>query len=65
MYKITEARFLAENIKQFEIEAPRIAKKRQADLTWIVIGKLAQPRFVQNKCIIEEFDDFRLWIRCQ
>lgn len=30
MYKIMEARFLAENIKLFEIEAPRIAKKRKA-----------------------------------
>ncbi|APF17551.1 oxidoreductase FAD/NAD(P)-binding domain protein [Caldithrix abyssi DSM 13497] len=30
MFKIIEARFLAENIKLFEIEAPRIAKKRKA-----------------------------------
>ncbi|NOX90095.1 MAG: sulfide/dihydroorotate dehydrogenase-like FAD/NAD-binding protein [Calditrichaeota bacterium] len=30
MYKIVDARFLAENIKLFEIEAPRIAKKRKA-----------------------------------
>ncbi len=30
MYRIVEARFLAENIKLFEIEAPRIAKKRKA-----------------------------------
>ncbi|MBN1406167.1 MAG: sulfide/dihydroorotate dehydrogenase-like FAD/NAD-binding protein [Calditrichaceae bacterium] len=30
MYKIVEARFLAVNIKLFEIEAPQIAKKRQA-----------------------------------
>ncbi|ASQ91121.1 ferredoxin-NADP reductase [Prosthecochloris sp. GSB1] len=30
MYKIVSARFLAENIKKFEIEAPRIAKKRKA-----------------------------------
>ncbi len=30
MYRIVSARFLAENIKKFEIEAPRIAKKRQA-----------------------------------
>lgn len=30
MYKIVAARFLAENIKKFEIEAPRIAKKRKA-----------------------------------
>ncbi len=30
MYKIVEARFLAENIKLFEIEASQIAKKRQA-----------------------------------
>ena len=30
MYKIVEAGFLAENIKLFEIEAPQIAKKRQA-----------------------------------
>jgi len=30
MFKIVEARFLAENIKLFEIEAPRIAKKRKA-----------------------------------
>jgi len=30
MYKIAEARFLAENVKLFEIEAPRIARKRQA-----------------------------------
>lgn len=30
MYKIADARFLAENVKLFEIEAPRIAKKRQA-----------------------------------
>ncbi len=30
MFKIVEAQFLAENIKKFEIEAPRIAKKRKA-----------------------------------
>lgn len=30
MYKIVEAKFLAENIKLFEIEASQIAKKRQA-----------------------------------
>ena len=30
MYKIVETRFLAENVKLFEIEAPQIAKKRQA-----------------------------------
>ncbi len=30
MYKIVSAIFLAENIKKFEIEAPRIAKKRKA-----------------------------------
>ncbi len=30
MFKIVQARFLAENIKMFEIEAPRIAKKRKA-----------------------------------
>ncbi len=30
MFKIVDARFLAENIKKFEIEAPRIAKKRKA-----------------------------------
>ena len=30
MYKIIEARFLAENVKLFEIEALQIAKKRQA-----------------------------------
>ena len=30
MYKIIEARFLAENVKLFEIEAPKIAKKRKA-----------------------------------
>ncbi len=30
MFKIIEARFLAENIKLFEIEAPRIARKRKA-----------------------------------
>ena len=30
MFKIVEARFLAENIKLFEIEAPRIARKRKA-----------------------------------
>lgn len=30
MYQIADARFLAENIKLFEIEAPRIARKRQA-----------------------------------
>lgn len=30
MYKIVEAGFLAENIKRFVIEAPRIAKKRKA-----------------------------------
>jgi len=30
MFKIVEARFLAENIKLFEIEAQQIAKKRQA-----------------------------------
>ncbi len=30
MYKIIEARFLGENIKKFEIEAPRIAKRRKA-----------------------------------
>ncbi|NTW48414.1 MAG: sulfide/dihydroorotate dehydrogenase-like FAD/NAD-binding protein [Chlorobiales bacterium] len=30
MHKITSARFLAENIKLFEIEAPRIAKRRKA-----------------------------------
>lgn len=30
MYKIIEARFLAENVKLFEIKAPQIAKKRQA-----------------------------------
>ena len=30
MYRIVSAIFLAENIKKFEIEAPRIAKKRQA-----------------------------------
>jgi ferredoxin--NADP+ reductase len=30
MYKIVSAQFLAENIKKFEIDAPRIAKKRKA-----------------------------------
>ncbi len=30
MYKIIAAKFLAENIKKFEIEAPKIAKKRKA-----------------------------------
>ncbi|ANT64253.1 MULTISPECIES: sulfide/dihydroorotate dehydrogenase-like FAD/NAD-binding protein [Prosthecochloris] len=30
MFKIVSAQFLAENIKKFEIEAPRIAKKRKA-----------------------------------
>ena len=30
MHRIVSARFLAENIKKFEIEAPRIAKKRKA-----------------------------------
>ncbi len=30
MYKIIEARFLGENIKKFEIEAPKIAKRRKA-----------------------------------
>ena len=30
MYRIVEARFLAENVKLFEIEAPKIAKKRKA-----------------------------------
>ncbi|HWR01120.1 MAG TPA: sulfide/dihydroorotate dehydrogenase-like FAD/NAD-binding protein [Chlorobaculum sp.] len=30
MYRIVSAIFLAENIKKFEIEAPRIAKKRKA-----------------------------------
>lgn len=30
MYKIIDARFLAENIKLFEIEAPKIAKRRKA-----------------------------------
>ncbi|MCK5075453.1 MAG: sulfide/dihydroorotate dehydrogenase-like FAD/NAD-binding protein, partial [Calditrichia bacterium] len=30
MYKIIDARFLAENIKLFEIQAPKIAKKRKA-----------------------------------
>jgi len=30
MYKIVSARFLAENIKMFEIQAPRIAKRRKA-----------------------------------
>jgi len=30
MYKIKEARFLAENVKQFKIDAPKIAKKRKA-----------------------------------
>lgn len=30
MYSIVSANFLAENIKKFEIEAPRIAKKRKA-----------------------------------
>ncbi len=30
MYKIIDARFLAENVKLFEIEAPKIAKKRKA-----------------------------------
>lgn len=30
MFKIVSAQFLAENIKRFEIEAPRIAKKRKA-----------------------------------
>jgi ferredoxin--NADP+ reductase len=30
MFRIVEAQFLAENIKKFEIEAPRIAKKRKA-----------------------------------
>ncbi len=30
MFKIVEAHFLAENIKKFKIEAPRIAKKRKA-----------------------------------
>jgi ferredoxin--NADP+ reductase len=30
MYKIADARFLAENIKQFKIIAPNIAKKRKA-----------------------------------
>ncbi|NTV02204.1 MAG: sulfide/dihydroorotate dehydrogenase-like FAD/NAD-binding protein [Chlorobiaceae bacterium] len=30
MYRIVSAIFLAENIKKFEIEAPRIAKKRRA-----------------------------------
>lgn len=30
MYKIIEAKFLAENIKRFKIEAPKIAQKRKA-----------------------------------
>jgi ferredoxin--NADP+ reductase len=30
MYKIVQSRFLAENIKLFEIEAPKIAQKRKA-----------------------------------
>ncbi len=30
MFKIVSAQFLAENIKRFEIQAPRIAKKRKA-----------------------------------
>ncbi len=30
MFKIVKAEFLAENIKRFEIEAPRIARKRKA-----------------------------------
>lgn len=30
MYKIIDARFLAENIKLFEIQAPKIAKRRKA-----------------------------------
>ncbi len=29
MYKIVEAKFLAENVKQFKIEAPKIARKRE------------------------------------
>lgn len=41
MYRIVSAIFLAENIKKFEIEAPRIAKKRKA-------GQFVMLRLAEN-----------------